>query len=203
MSQAGSSDSSEVIEVDLRNQKVAALLAWLWPGAGHIYQRRYGKGALFMTCILGTFFFGLVLGGGHVVYASSWNDVGPGARPGFKGLFSRWHFGCQACVGAPVLPALVQRIRVSSGREPLFNKFMAPPNDPTPYSPQNGDDDLAVWNKQMGNAFELGTLYTIIAGLLNVLAIYDAYAGPFTAVPEEEQKKNGNGKKRKTQPENT
>ena len=198
MSEAVSSESSEVIEVDLRNQKVAALLAWLWPGGGHIYQRRYGKGVLFMTCILGTFFFGLALGGGHVVYAASWSDAGPGASPaGIRGLLARWHFGCQACVGVPALPALVQRIRVSSHREPLFNKFMAPPSDPTPYEPQNGDDDLAVWNKQMGNAFELGTLYTVIAGLLNVLAIYDAYAGPFTAVPEEDEKK------RKAQPEGT
>jgi hypothetical protein len=34
----------------------------------------------------------------------------------------------------------------------------------------------------MGRNFELGTLYTMIAGLLNVLAIFDAYGGP--AFPE-------------------
>jgi hypothetical protein len=82
-------------------------------------------------------------------------------------------------------------MRVNSGREPLFDKFMAPPSDPTPhgrFGEAAGDDDLAIWNKELGNAFELGTLYTVIAGLLNILAIYDAYAGPFTAVPDVEGK---------------
>ena len=55
------------IEIDLRDPLVAGILAWIWPGAGHLYQRRYAKGVLFMVCILGTFFFGLVLGEGKVV----------------------------------------------------------------------------------------------------------------------------------------
>jgi hypothetical protein len=62
------------LEIDLREPNFAALLAWVWPGLGHIYQRRYAKGVLFMVCILGTYFFGLALGEGKVVYAS-WNQV--------------------------------------------------------------------------------------------------------------------------------
>ena len=62
--------SDNVIEVDLRNPALAAFWAWIWPGAGHMYQRRYAKGVLFMVCILSIYFFGLSLGGGHVVYAS-------------------------------------------------------------------------------------------------------------------------------------
>ena len=50
------------IVVDLREPGKAALLAWLWPGAGHFYQRRFAKGFLFMICILSIFFFGLGLG---------------------------------------------------------------------------------------------------------------------------------------------
>ena len=46
------SDLEETIEVDLRHPGTAAFLAWLWPGAGHVYQGRYAKGALFMICIL-------------------------------------------------------------------------------------------------------------------------------------------------------
>ena len=34
------------------------------------------------------------------------------------------------------------------------------------------------WNLRMGPFFELGTVYTLIAGLLNILAIYDAWGGP-------------------------
>ena len=36
----------------------------------------------------------------------------------------------------------------------------------------------------MGPFFELGTVYTLIAGLLNILAIYDAWGGPVGAVAQ-------------------
>ena len=55
-------DDGQALTVDLRNPYLAALLAWLIPGAGHFYQRRRAKGALFCICILGTFLFGLGLG---------------------------------------------------------------------------------------------------------------------------------------------
>ena len=45
------------VTVELKDPVVAAFLAWLIPGAGHLYQGRIGKGLLFMTCILGTFFY--------------------------------------------------------------------------------------------------------------------------------------------------
>ncbi|MEM7313216.1 MAG: DUF6677 family protein, partial [Planctomycetota bacterium] len=69
---SSASDASrfDPVEVDLKNRPLAAFLAWLWPGAGHVYQGRYGKGMLFMVCILVTYFWGLALGDGHVVYAS-------------------------------------------------------------------------------------------------------------------------------------
>jgi Flp pilus assembly protein protease CpaA len=40
-------------------------------------------------------------------------------------------------------------------------------------------DQLALWYAQHGALFELGTLYTMVAGLLNIVVILDAYAGPF------------------------
>mgnify|MGYP001765665878 CR=1 FL=1 len=39
-------DPVDKIEIDLRQPTVAAILAWLIPGAGHLYQRRYFKAAL-------------------------------------------------------------------------------------------------------------------------------------------------------------
>ena len=53
------------LEIDLHDPSLAAFLAWLWPGAGHLYQRRHGKGLLFMVCILGTYFFGSGAGRGQ------------------------------------------------------------------------------------------------------------------------------------------
>lgn len=158
-----SSLAEEQIEVDLRNPVVAGVWAWFIPGAGHLYQRRYAKGVLFMICILSTYFFGLALGDGHVVYAS-WRKAD-----------RRWQYICQIGVGAPALPALIQSQYVKKGKEPLWNGFMAPPLE---IKSADTHDDLSRLHLDYHSYFELGTLYTMIAGLLNVLAIYDAYAGP-------------------------
>lgn len=172
------SSNSDVLDIDLRNPALAALLAWLWPGAGHIYQRRYAKGVLFMTCILSTWFFGLTLGGGHVVYAS-WNKND-----------HRWQYICQLGVGAPAFPALAQAQLAKNGQQPWLNGFMAPPRNvlgDNASAWELRDDELAQWHLDYHSYFELGTLYTMIAGLLNVLAIYDAGAGPMI-VPVDEKK---------------
>ena len=211
-------ENGEVITVPLRDPRWAALLAWLWPGAGHIYQRRYAKGMLFMICILSTFCFGLLMGRGRVVYASS--------RPNDF----RWHYFCQLGVGLPALPALPQAYATQDGgppwfqlcrrypagtftadglREfaiippgdtnfsgkPLIDGFMAPPAGPV--TPER-NDVLGMWHSELGHWFEMGTLYTMVAGLLNLLAVYDAFAGPMIITPEMRRKLE---EKNKKQPE--
>jgi len=156
------------VDVDLKNPAWAAFLAWLWPGAGHIYQGRYGKAILFMSCILVTYFWGLAMGQGHVVYSSfRQNDV-------------RYQYILQLGVGLPALPAVVQSYLAENG-EPLFGGFMAPP-DGEVYEQEH--DAKALWHWDLGLNFELATLFTMVAGLLNVLVIYDAYAGPAFGEPE-------------------
>ena len=160
-------------EIDLRNRSFAALLAWLWPGAGHLYQRRYFKGWLMMVCIMTTFYVGLSIGGGHVVYAS----MIPQDR--------RWHFLFQGAIGLPTLPAWVQLNYLRNHTsptgvteydfKPLWDGYMAPPKRPVN---ESRNDDLADWHAETGAGFELGSWYTVIAGLLNILAIFDAYGGP-------------------------
>ncbi len=182
------SDETNVIAVDgeridLRNRFLAAFYAWLIPGAGHFYQRRYAKGSLFFVCILSTWILGFVLGGGHVVYAS-W-------QPGDI----RWHYVLQAGVGAPALPALVQgnRMRLATDNrgetdpnyQPHWGGFMAPPFRPVD---EKEPDEVSAWYARFGAGYEMGTWYTVIAGLLNILVIYDAYGGPL-AVPISGRKK--------------
>jgi TM2 domain. len=162
------SATPDSLEIDLREPNFAALLAWLWPGLGHIYQRRYAKGVLFMVCILGTYFFGLALGEGKVVYAS-WNQVE-----------RRWQFPLQLGVGLPAAPAVVQSFVVRRGGEPaLFGGKFAPPRS---------QEELSEWHNRLNIRFELGTLYTMIAGLLNVLAIWDAFAGPVISEPASKER---------------
>ncbi len=166
-----SGDNESVIE--LKDPAIAAFLAWLIPGAGHLYQGRTTKGLLFMICILGTFFYGLVLGNGKVVYAS-W-------RPNDK----RLPYLCQVGAGLPALPAMLEAYRQRHGRPPLFGGMMVPPRFP---ENNNGKDELAEWHKDLNRNFELGTVFTMIAGLLNILVIYDAWGGPMQYAEEKKDK---------------
>lgn len=204
-------DNGEEIVVNLRDPYWAALLAWLWPGAGHFYQRRWAKGYLFMICILSTFFYGLFLGRGRVVYAS------------FRDNDFRWQYVCQLGTGVPVLPAIVQSLKTRDGGEPYWvmcerhpassetpylvvtderpavgntikDGFMAPPAGPI--DPQN-NDVLGQWHIEMKHQFEIGTLFTVIAGLLNLLAVYDAFCGPAILTPEQKEKMESRRRKRR------
>ena len=160
------------LEINLRQPGVAALYAWLLPGAGHFYQGRITKGILFAVCILGTYGIGFVLGDQKVVYAA-WEP---------EKDHKRWQFVCQMAVGLPTFPAMIQGIRYHQDKEVLWNGFMAPPQ---PTHDLNTRDALSDWNLRLNSAFEMGTLYTVIAGLLNILAIYDAFSGPmFEAAPQ-------------------
>ncbi len=194
------------VEFSLRDPKIAALLGWLWPGAGHFYQRRYLKGFVFMICIVSTFAYGLILGQGRVVYASNRkNDF-------------RWQFLCQSGFGMPSLLAVAQAMKVKNDRDPFFvmcerypagyidrqgdlreferipveeqadfsgqpikDGFMAPPKEPV--IPET-NDVLGMWHAEMRHFYDLGTLFTVVAGLLNFLAVYDAFAGPAIHVVE-------------------
>ena len=171
--------------VDLKDPWLAAFLAWLVPGLGHLYQGRIGKAILFFVCIVGTFSYGLYIGKGRVVYAST------------PSILTRWQYLCQVGVGLPAMPALVQRIRYEQGKGPLplLGEVMYPPDMRQAY--QSSDDannqvvspnQLAQWHHDLGDLFEMGTVFTVIAGLLNVLAIYDAYGGPLA--PENTERKS-------------
>jgi len=182
----GAADSDETIEIELGNPWAAGLLAWALPGLGHIYQGRTGKGILFFVCILGTFLYGLYLGEGHVVYAAnnSWEQQ------------YRWQYLCQLGVGLPSAPMFVQRSRINQGKTPLFGSSMMMPPRQGPVDPQRDDSDndarqpneLAQWIVETHPRFELGTVYTVVAGLLNVLVICDAAGGPLIIRPAPEKK---------------
>jgi hypothetical protein len=192
MSQPASTPSVEPkpLQVDLKNPGLAALLAWLWPGAGHLYQGRTAKGILFMVCILGTYFYGFAIGQGHVVYAS------------WRAEDWRLPYVCQVGVGLPALPAMVQAWLVKQGKPPLLGSdIMTPPDVDPNWGPERKPDTLSRWHQQAGKNFELGTLFTMVAGLLNILAIYDAFAGPVPPAPDEKRRRPENsGDKKDSDP---
>ena len=145
--------AAESIQIDLKDRWWALTLAWLIPGAGHLYQGRKAKAAIFFVCIMGTFIYGMLLGEGRVVYAQ-WNP--PKMR--------RWACICQIGVGLPSLPAIAAARGTTIGGTDW-------------YVPPDGRE-LDELQERLNRQFELGTVFTMIAGLLNVLAMFDAWGGP-------------------------
>jgi hypothetical protein len=147
--------------VALKNPLRAALLAWLIPGLGHFYQGRHAKGILYSTCILGLFGLGLSMGEGKLVY---WRWVNPLNDPE---QFRLYYVG-QFFAGLPALPALIQATLKWLGFDPILWGFMA---EPPPLV-------INALHPKLGKLLEVGSVYTTVAGLLNIFAIYDAYEGP-------------------------
>ena len=114
--------------VELRNRPLAGLLAAALPGAGHFYQGRRLKGAIYAVCILGLFLCGQWLGGWQTVGVES---AAPGVPRGteefdghgdnpFRTPFGPprrqllQHYTAQVFAGVVAWPALIQNQRFYS-----------------------------------------------------------------------------------------
>src|SRR5262249_38060257 len=178
----------------------AALLSYLIPGLGQIYQGRTAKGVLFLASLYGLFFYGLYLGQWQNVY------MPPGGRDdqlqhrerpqgGDRGIMNslgdRYPFIGQFWIGAAAWPAIIQYRNFDPNKTegPFFRSFM---RYPVQLRKDQGNEVLVrgetVLNELQRNSdkrWDLGWVYTVIAGVLNVLVIYDALAGPAHRNPPE------------------
>ena len=195
---SSSSDQPDQIPpIEIKQPVVSALLAWLFPGAGHLYQGRRAKGILYMACLVPMFVAGMYFGGGRVAYAST----APFSAPK-QFIGERWQFICQAGIGTVALPALIERDRYL--KDPfgpkMFGGLFRPPRTgadasrgPAIESIDNAGntvthpDEVAKWTYDYGFFFELGSVYTMIAGLMNILVVYDAYSGPLMVIEEKKK----------------
>jgi TM2 domain-containing membrane protein YozV len=148
-----------------------ALLSYLVPGLGQIYQGRVGKGILFLVCIYGLFFYGMALGDWKNVYlpdTAKVNDpLGLSKQsPTLANLYNRPQFLGQFWVGVAAWPAVIQYN--SKDPNPVLGSFQRDPGDTVLNELQTNGD----------KTWDLGWVYTVIAGVLNIMVIYDALAGP-------------------------
>lgn len=79
---------------------------------------------------------------------------------------------------------------------------MAPPAGPIypeefPRESKVQTDTMGRWHYDYKHYYELGTLFTVIAGLLNLLAIYDAFCGPAIMTPAQRDRLEAKHKKKK------
>lgn len=163
----------------------AAFLSYLVPGLGQIYQGRVAKGLLFCVALYALFFYGMYLGHGMNVYLPDETKlpriflVSKGTRfveSGIElnGIFAaaghRIQFLGQMWIGIAAWPAVWQYSTFDETKEPtgLLGSFERMPPEPLVNQLQNEDD----------KKWDLGWVFTVIAGVLNIMVIYDALAGP-------------------------
>jgi hypothetical protein len=120
---------------------LAAFLAWLVPGAGHMYLGHRARGATLLVVISVTFWGGVAIGG----VKSTTRPPDPAMSGGRKAWFV-----AQCCVGAHAFAAMTLSHQIED----------RPPYEYSPYVAYSPVDDIAI-------------VYTGIAGMLNLLAIFD------------------------------
>ena len=204
---SGADAKEEALTIDLKNRYLALLLAWLIPGLGHLYQGRAAKAVIFGVPILLLLILGIRAGTYYptlpngergparwasCVYCDFPSDAGRGIQ---KLAAGRLYFIPQAACGIAAIPACLQTSRFKSGKPLLFPGAVAPPTRATlgtvytsyvanPQLKNPTFDDLVL---TLGGWFDLGTIYVAVAGLLNILAMFDAFAGPVISVAEKEE----------------
>lgn len=172
---------------------VAGFLSYLIPGLGQIKRGKVGKGILFFVCIHCLFFWGLSLGHLKNVYLPRADDPNRYRKMEIalgisfpRPLWNRIPFVGQFWVGIAAWPALIQW-------------YSYPDETSIDYQPQEGDNGLPILGTFMRTSpeaelnqlqtegdkvWELGWIFTVIAGALNLLVIFDAFAGPTFPTPK-------------------
>jgi TM2 domain-containing membrane protein YozV len=185
--------------VERPSDPIAAVLSYLIPGLGQIYQGRIGKGVLFFICVYLLFFIGVYLGSGtvrlkkgdtvethtitsNVYLPDTMEQNNPFNLPRLPAnLYNRPQFAGQFWVGIAAWPAVWQYLNYDKRQEhgdPLLGDFERTPSEAALNAVHTSGDKL----------LELGWVFTVIAGVLNVMVIYDALAGPAFLPASEEDK---------------
>jgi hypothetical protein len=168
---------------------VAAFLSFLLPGLGQVLQGRIGKGVMFFACLYTLFFYGLWMGAMRNVWLPEPAALPPAAAPFVgelsdtpKALYHRPQFLLQVGIGVAAWPAIAQYVAADPEAAPdapppirLLGDTMRAPTEAQLNDLQRGRD----------TSFDLGWVFTVIAGALNLLVIYDAFAGPVVRSDEE------------------
>jgi hypothetical protein len=163
-------------------------MSYLIPGLGQVWQGRVAKGLLFFFALYALFFYGLYLGNWQNVHVAPIEDPSAGRAPkgmleSVVGFLMRFHFGGQVCIGVAAWPAIIQNNHAKENPQLTEHPFLGR------LERRPSIEETNNLLRRDGKLPDLGTMYTVIAGVLNILVIYDAFAGPAFLVshgPKEE-----------------
>jgi TM2 domain-containing membrane protein YozV len=141
------------VPAPMRSPLLTAFVAWLLPGAGHLLLGRRGRGAIVFVTVLVTFLIGILMHGSMFVPGGNGFEVnGTGTLTATS----------QVSGGGDVLSKLIQYGGfvgdAAAGLLYILASFLG----------------YAVPD-QAGHAADYGSKFLVAAGLLNILAIVDAY----------------------------
>jgi hypothetical protein len=135
-----------------------AFAAWLLPGLGHVLIGQPRRGLIIAAGVLGLWLAGLLIGGISVIDHKPMGD-------GMRQRFSLWFVG-----QAMLSPSVAVNIAHQHLKEVSVVRLGG--------TPQPEHQPRPIFTPALGRVAEIGTLYTALAGLLNLLAILDAGWGP-------------------------
>jgi hypothetical protein len=168
---------------------LAGFLSYLVPGLGQLCQGRISKGLFFLVSVYGLFFSGMALGDWKNVYIPDTARQNPAWNlpPLFGNIYNRPQFAGQFWIGVAAWPAIWQynNWRVPSAEtSPFWHYFeRTPPENRGEAPPDWKGKTLIELQNEGDKTWDLGWVYTVIAGVLNVLVICDAFAGPAFGLP--------------------
>ena len=132
---------------------MAAILAWLWPGLGHISHGERRRGLLIMFGVLFLFLGGVLIGGIDSVDRKE----------------DRLWFLAQVLCG-PIAMAVdfTNQSKLKDLPADWVDRY------------EQGDPAVRIQltRKSLGHVNEMGTLFSALAGLMNLVAILDALHPP-------------------------
>jgi hypothetical protein len=162
-----------------------AVLSYLVPGLGQIIQGRISKGLLFFVCINGLFYYGLALGQWKNVYLPHANNLPPMSLPLNQKvpncLSYRLQYVGQFWVGISAWPAIYQHFNYDEDSDPPPDPYLGK------YQRTPPETELNLLQNRSDRSWDLGWVYTVIAGVLNIMVIYDALMGPVMLIPEKQK----------------
>lgn len=171
---------------------LAALLSYLIPGLGQVYQGRVAKGLMYFVCLYFLFFYGQWMGHWKNVWLPDAKhlpptDISLGSlftwqmKGLAKDLAYRPQFLGQFWIGIAAWPACIQYAAYQKHKPeglPILGQYQRTPSE----------EELNALIRNHDNRVDLGWVFTVIAGVLNLLVIYDAFAGPMFRDPPRESK---------------
>jgi len=180
---------------------LAGLLSFAVPGLGQIWQgwrwRRWGrliKGVLLLLVLHGMFFYGQALGHWKNVFLPQYQQTLEEKFRLFNFPLPDWlanvwwrpAYAAQFWMGISAWPAVWNYCFPESR---VFAHYQRSPGAlPGKATRWEREQHIKEFHRELnqlqlrpevGKYWDVGLLYTVLAGVLNLLVIYEAYAGPF------------------------